>query len=223
MCGLIGWTVGRSIAVAIGGGDPAAAPPALTIPIAVVAALLGAVNVYFADALLERASDGSVRIAPLHPAVRFMPSRPAQLAPVIGAGVLVAPVVAYGIAQLEPDAFVWGTALIGVPLAGWVAVTWRSFPGLEVSGTGIRGLRFSRRIDLSWQELRSVGVTEGRRPRLVIETVGGRRIEVHPRWIGSDAAEVACVIEHYRRHPADRELLEVPITAIEWVADEAYR
>lgn len=216
--GLVGWLAGRSVAVAIGGGDLATAHGWLTLPIAVVLAVVGGASVYMVDSLLGRPPARRVRIDPLAPALRFMPSRWAQWAPVAVAAVLVVPILAYGIAQIPPDPFVWATAIVGVPLALGVAVRWRAFPGLEVSTSGIRGVRFARRIELNWQELVSASVTDGRRPHLVITSVSGRRV-IHPRWIGSDPVQVAAIIEFFRTRPHDRELLGVPLSAIDWVDD----
>lgn len=217
--GVLGWMCGRSVILAFGGSS--VVPAAVVITVAVAMALLGAASVYLLDSLFRRPFAGSVRIDPLAPAVRFMPTRWAQAGLIVVAGVLVTPIIACGLTGAAPDALSWATGIVGVPLVLAIAVTWRRFPGLEVSDVGIRGLRFFRRIELSWQELRAVDTSGDRRPRLVIESIDGRRIEVRGVWIGSDPAEVAAVIEHYRMRPSDRELLTVPVTALDWVADSA--
>lgn len=223
--GLGGWILAGSVFRAVveaTGARLGGATLWVAIPTGVVGAAFGLLVAVSWAAWVDarRVREGYVRILPLAPTLRFVPSFWARSALPATSVFLVLPALvrlAIG-APLEAMSAVAGG--VGAVFLLWTLVTWRRAPGLEVSPEGVFGVRGSRRVALRWEELRGVATSGPDGRGLVFESALGASVEIGCGWIGSDPAEVALVIAHFAQHPEDRELLEIPLAALQRVCDD---
>jgi hypothetical protein len=161
--------------------------------------------------------------------LRFVPSvRPRVLFFVLAAVGLVPGVVAlvFALAGVSSSTSSgigrWGPYVVGILALGWlVQQLWalRIPLGLTLTEQGLRGVRGTARIDLSWGDLTEITVVAERGAKLVVVTTGDSRMVVEPRWTGSDPNVVAAIATHFLQHPADRPLLADPRAAVRRVEE----
>lgn len=100
----------------------------------------------------------------------------------------------------------------------WLAqMAWglRRPAGLEVSPSGLRGVRGSANVDTRWEELDHANAfVTPKSASLEVTFKGGSAVEIDAVHLGSDPTVVAAVIEHFRADGADRELLLDPRAAL---------
>lgn len=94
--------------------------------------------------------------------------------------------------------------------------------GLELTPEGLRGVRGAGRLVLSWDDLGKAAAMSTRSgAKLALHTKRGEVHIIPRRLIGSDPDAVAAIINHFLRHPADRDQLTRPEAAIQLVLPAA--
>lgn len=91
--------------------------------------------------------------------------------------------------------------------------------GLELTPTELRGVRGVGRIALKWDDLGEAFAMSTRTgAKLSLRLKRGEVLIFPRRLLGSDPDAVAAIINHYLRHPSDRDSLANPEAAIRLVA-----
>ncbi len=109
-----------------------------------------------------------------------------------------------------------GTIFI-LSLAWLIQMAWglRRPAGLELSPSGIRGVRGARNVSASWDEITiaSAHITP-KRALVFLYFKDGHYVSVDATYLGSDPSVVVAAIRHFLWNPADRDLLSNPREAL---------
>ena len=120
------------------------------------------------------------------------------------------------LAPLSREA-VWMT-IIGIAALVELArslATLRLPPGLTLDVAGISGVRGSRAVFLTWDDLAGIEMARSRTgAQFIVVGTDGSTTFVDSRQIASDPRIVALVVEHYLHHPEDRDELNTPHEAV---------
>ena len=115
----------------------------------------------------------------------------------------------------------WGRrspGLIFVLSLLWLAqMAWglRRAVGLELSPSGIRGVRGARDVSASWDEISDViAHVTPKRAFVFLTFTDGHYANVDATYLGSDPAVVVAAIRHFQWNPGDRALLLNPREAL---------
>lgn len=177
---------------------------------AVASALFG----WYVAALASAQAPGVVRLA-VPGVLRFQPTRTVAVLPWAISVLAIVP-GALRIAWVAGEPPARGAGGVWLMIASGAGVIWlgqqlwslRVPTGLTVTEEGLRGIRSGPATDLTWDELTSVeGLHGSSGPRLMITTSTGALRPVPPYAIGSDPITVAAIVDHFRRNPQDRHVL----------------
>lgn len=194
--------------------------PALRLVLAAVAVMM-AMFLGYLRTLVSATAPQRVRARADGP-LTFIP--PAALDrwpfPIAGTGLLPGVIAAtFDPTILSGQGAVWIWAITGLSI-GWLAqqaMALRIPRGLEVSESGLVGVRGATRLRLTWDQVGEVTTRPaGRDGELVIDSTEGGTF-INASRLGSDPAVVAAVIAHYRDHPQDRQMLAAPLPALRHV------
>jgi hypothetical protein len=170
-------------------------------------------------ALVGAAVRGSVRVAEgdlrfVRPrSVAALPLGMGALATMSGALSLVAPAwtgESFALSDGVGTQSLWAGVVALGGVVGLVIEAWslRLPTGLVVDESGLVGVRGGPDAQLPWERLESASVvTSSTGACLAITAVEGSVVTIQAPQIGSDPNVVAAIIEHFRTHPEDREVL----------------
>lgn len=162
---------------------------------------------------------GVVRVDRDAATLRFVPPRAATLPRTATAIALLLPAIAQGVADAAglPTGLTTAVLSRAPYLLGALGVVvlavrlWqlRVPTGLELTPTGLRGIRGVADIDLRWDDLADVGVVAAPAAKLTLVTRGGGGGVLAPALaLGSDPNQVAAIVRYYLDRPAERGALE---------------
>lgn len=207
-------------AIAVASADPQLTPFMGAFALLFVAA---AFVVHRWSAMLEQRV---VRVDTARDGLRFVAPAGVQLGFALLGLLALLPVVSVLLFGLPSEAplgpllplVVGGAALAGLGQEAWAL---RIPDGLTLSEAGLRGVRGSTPVELSWDDLSHASVVSVKGARLVLNLRSGRGIVVDPRRIGSDPNVVAPVIDFFLENPRHRAVLSTPVAALALVEEYA--
>lgn len=207
-------------AVAAASADPQLTPFMATFALMFVAA---AIVVYRWSTVVQARV---VRIDPVRSALRFAAPVTIQLGfAVLGLLALLplVSVVLFGLPREAPLGLllllvVGGGAVVGLGQQLWAL---RAPAGLTLSDSGLRGVRGSIRVAISWSDLSHASVIPGKAAQLVLNLRTGAVLVVDPHRIGSDPNVVAPVVNFFLANPRHRATLATPMAALALVEEHA--
>ncbi len=164
--------------------------------------------------------------------VRIAATGPLRLAPDPRVGVVLwlvplagmLPALAAAVAQTQEwetlggRLLEWGPYVLGaVSLGGLVReiVALRKPLGLVIDPHGLRGVRGSGALDISWDEVGDVAPVGPHGPKLSIAIAGRAPAIIDAHRLGTDPAAAAAVIAFFRDHPGDRHALADGVAAMQ--------
>ncbi|GAB3604696.1 hypothetical protein GCM10027413_01050 [Conyzicola nivalis] len=172
--------------------------------------------------LNTRLKPGVVRFDENAASLRFIPQAAAPVLFFAAALVGLVPGIVALVNGL--DAIGRGLAVISALCLVWVLQQlWalRLPAGLVLDEHGIRGVRGSKAVDLSWDDLAKAEVTAPKGIRLTLHLRPAGSVVIEPQYIGSDPNVLAPVINFFREHPQHRAALATPRAALELVEAHA--
>lgn len=193
---------------------------------------------WYVRVLAQAQPEGAVRVG-VSGALAFKPPRLVACLQALVAVLALVPGVLAWVAPSVTGERLWGgqgsiwLTVVTVAAMAWLvqqAIALRLPAGLTVSPAGLTGVRGSKRVDVTWDQIKDVrAVVVGRRSRLVVQAAEGGPVEVDaasigndahvtaalrsitlqvdPTYTGSDPNLVAAVIRYYLEHPDQREAL----------------
>jgi hypothetical protein len=185
---------------------------------ALASVLILVIVLRFQTSLTERI----VRIDPSVSGLRFVASRSVRSSWLVFCVIGLVPAVLAATvgAPQQPTRTVWGMYAVSALAALWLIQQlfgFRTPPGLTLSQHGIRGVRGTGSIDITWDQLERVEVTSTGGAKLVLHSTHSPAVVIEPRWTGSDPNIIAPIVDYYRTHPAERSALADPRAALRLV------
>lgn len=180
--------------------------------------------VFYGYALTASVRSGIVRLRGEH-GLRFVPPAAVIVLPFVIAAVGVVMGVLAVLALGQPgESFgrgprtIWGVLVVGALAAAWLVqslVGLGRTVGLRLSAWGLEGVRGGPAVRLPWGYLeRAEAIPTRRGAALMLVLIEGNPLVILGQDLGSDPNVVAAIIEHYRTHPEDEDLLSDAVAAI---------